>query len=127
MMQELQITNEILNEILLKEFDTKLDISSINAKISYRINPDSFYISGYYLKLSREIGQTKYERNGVKLCKSSVDEEIRERIAKYFGNSKNDLIFSGGGREDRDVRMLGNGREFIYEVKNAKKKSGIDK
>ena len=121
-----QITNEILNEILLKEFDTKLDISSINAKISYRINPDSFYISGYYLKLSREIGQTKYERNGVKLCKSSVDEEIRERIAKYFGNSKNDLIFSGGGREDRDVRMLGNGREFIYEVKNAKKKSGID-
>ena len=33
---------------------------------------------------------------------------------------------NAGGREDRNVRMLGGGRNFIYEIFNVKKKFGIN-
>ena len=41
-------------------------------------------------------------------------------------NTIDDLIFSAGGREDRDVRMLGEGREFIYSIYNAKRHYSLD-
>ena len=122
------ITTEIINEQLSTVLDKFLSLDKITShiKIDYKLNPDPFYISGYYMKLSRDLGQTKYERNGVRLVKSSVDEEIKGCLCKYYNNNIDDLIFSGGGREDRDVRMLGKGREFIYEVRNAKHKNNIN-
>jgi len=101
-------------------------ILSENFYLDYIIEITPFYIYGNYIKLDREIGQTEFSKNGVKLSLSSVDEELKNFFKNIFLNKPSDLIFSAGGREDRDVRMLGEGREFIYSVHNAKKHYSLD-
>ncbi len=122
------ITNELLHLTLINKLNHIMNIETISNSliINFKIIPHPIYIKGNYIKLNREIGQTKYEKNGIKLCKTSIDEEIRNILCYYFNNNSEDFIFSAGGREDRDVRMLGNGRVFIYEINNAKKKYNID-
>ena len=101
-------------------------ILSENFYLDYIIEITPFYIYGNYIKLDREIGQTEFSKNGIKLSLSSVDEELKNFFKNIFLNKPSDLIFSAGGREDRDVRMLGEGREFIYSVHNAKKHYSLD-
>ena len=97
-----------------------------NFYLDYTIEITPFYIYGNYIKLDREIGQTEFSKNGIKLSLSSVDEELKNFFKNIFLNKPSDLIFSAGGREDRDVRMLGEGREFLYSVHNAKKHYSLD-
>ena len=80
---------------------------------------DSLYLKGNYNKFSREIGQSPWEINGERVCVSSVEEEIKNIVLKKY--EADDLKFSAGGREDRDVRMLGAGRPFMLEIINPKK------
>ena len=99
------------------------EISS-NININFSLSPTPLYVSGNYIKLSREIGQNHFDRI---FNISSVDEEIKKYFSKIFKNSeKDDFIFSASGREDRNVRMLGSGRNFIYEIFNSKKKFGLN-
>ena len=124
-------TELILNNKYPSLFEEKIkNISPIllseNFYLDYTIEITPFYIYGNYIKLDREIGQTEFSKNGVKLSLSSVDEELKNFFKNIFLNKPNDLIFSAGGREDRDVRMLGEGREFIYSVHNAKKHYSLD-
>ena len=70
------------------------------------------------MKFSREIGQSPWEINGVKVCFSSVQDEIRRELLPFFDCS--DVIMHAGGREDRDVRMLGSGRPIVIEIVNPK-------
>ncbi|KAH7820122.1 putative tRNA pseudouridine [Monocercomonoides exilis] len=49
---------------------------------------------------------------------SCVQDEIGEDIVKLFRGEKS--LFHSAGREDVDVRMLGNGRPFVIEVINPK-------
>ena len=51
----------------------------------------------------------------------SVEEEIGSVLQPLFGASSATL--HACGREDVDVRMLGNGRPFVMELKNPKKRS----
>lgn len=83
---------------------------------TFKLNKQNIYIKGNYLKLTRDIGQTKWEINGVRVCSSSVEEEIKKKVIELFHSE--DCIMSAGGREDRDVRMLGKGRPFVLEVIN---------
>ena len=80
---------------------------------------DPLYLKGNYNKFSREIGQSPWEINGERVCVSSVEEEIKGVILKKY--EAEDLKFNAGGREDRDVRMLGKGRPFMLEIINQKK------
>ena len=122
------IMNDNKNSSLLEEISKNLspEILTKNFYLSYKIEIAPFYIYGNYIKLDREIGQTEFSKNGVKLSLSSVDEELKNFLKKIFLNNSEDLVFSAGGREDRDVRMLGEGREFIYAVYNAKKHYSLD-
>ena len=113
----------LLDEIA-KNISPKIIIE--NFYLDYQIEIAPFYIYGNYIKLDREIGQTQFSKNGVKLSLSSVDEELKNFFKNIFMNNPYDLVFSAGGREDRDVRMLGEGREFIYSVHNAKKHYSLD-
>ena len=121
------LTTEIcdINSLFMnisKIFSIK-EISS-NININFSLLPTALYISGNYIKLSREIGQNHFDRI---FNISSVDEEIKKYFSKIFKNSeKDDFIFSASGREDRNVRMLGSGRNFIYEIFNSKKKFGLN-
>ena len=47
-------------------------------------------------------------------------------MKNIFLNKEEECVFSAGGREDRDVRMLGHGRAFIYTIYNAKKHYSLD-
>jgi hypothetical protein len=87
--------------------------------IKIEIVNSNILIKGNYLKFSREIGQSPWELNGVKLY-HSVEEEIKKELIPLF--QCDNCIMSAGGREDRDVRMLGSGRPFILEIMNPKKK-----
>jgi tRNA pseudouridine synthase 10 len=53
-----------------------------------------------------------------KLTRDSVQELIAWVAGKRFGTRKNK--FHGSGREDIDVRMLGTGRPFVFELNNVK-------
>ena len=89
----------------------------IQKKVSFYKDP--LYIKGHYNKFSREIGQSPWEINGERVCPSSVEEEMKFIIIKKY--QADELKFNAGGREDRDVRMLGGGRPFMLEIINPKK------
>ena len=92
-------------------------LGGVIKKLSFFKDPS--YLKGNYNKFSREIGQSPWEINGERVCVSSVEEEIKNTILKKY--EAEDLKFSAGGREDRDVRMLGSGRPFMLEIINPKK------
>ena len=75
----------------------------------------SVWIAGRYCKLVRGISQTDWKAKGVK---TSVEEVIREAVLPVFGGES--MVFTAGGREDVDVRMLGSGRPFVVEIKGGK-------
>ncbi|MFT7075343.1 MAG: tRNA pseudouridine synthase 10 [Planctomycetota bacterium] len=93
------------------------------------------YIEGRYLKHSRDLPQTLFfcpeckgharRRHKCKRCegfgkltKDSVQELIGWVVAKAAGTRKHK--FHGAGREDVDVRMLGDGRPFVFELESPK-------
>ena len=121
------LISEICDEDLLYNNISKIfSLKEISSSISFNIeiSPIPLYLSGNYIKLSREIGQNHFDRI---FNISSVDEEIKKFFSKIFCNSeKNDYTFNAAGREDRNVRMLNSGRKFIYEIFNVKKKFGKD-
>lgn len=93
------------------------------------------FIEGRYRKLCRDLPQTVFfcpdckghprrkrdcercEGFG-KLTKDSVQELIGWVIARAAGTRKHK--FHGAGREDIDVRMLGGGRPFVFELVDPK-------
>ena len=105
----------------------KFELYNIASRISQKTGiikklsflKDPLYLKGNYNKFSREIGQSPWEINGERVCVSSVEEEIKGVIVKKY--EAEDLKFNAGGREDRDVRMLGKGRPFMLEIINPKK------
>lgn len=93
------------------------------------------YIEGRYRKLTRDLPQTVFfcpeckgharRRRGCvrcegfgKLTRDSVQELVGWVFGAAFKTRKN--VFHGAGREDVDVRMLGQGRPFIMEMVNPK-------
>ena len=105
-----------------------IDTTCYDVKVDAR----SIYIYGRYRKLKRGIPQTKWpcrHCNGLgciycnftgKMYEESVEELIAKpavEMSMAGGES-----FHGAGREDIDVRMLGNGRPFILELKQPRKR-----
>ena len=86
------------------------------------------YLEGRYRKLSRGLPQTifycpkcKGRRRGCAFCggygkltKDSVQELIARKVLPRYKARMGK--FHGAGREDVDVRMLGGGRPFVFEV-----------
>ncbi|MDO8427977.1 MAG: tRNA pseudouridine(54/55) synthase Pus10 [Candidatus Diapherotrites archaeon] len=100
-------------------------------QITFHIQP--VYIFGHYKKFSRTITQTfpycfHCKGQSCRLCNftgrepcESVQEIIAEPAQNLF--QSNDNKFHGAGREDQDVRMLGNGRAFVLELIDPQKRS----
>ncbi|ETW05363.1 tRNA pseudouridine(54/55) synthase, variant 1 [Aphanomyces invadans] len=76
------------------------------------------YVAGRYLKYQRGLSQTPWVLDGERLGESSVEEAIGDIVLPHF-HAKS-YKFHTAGREDVDVRMLGNGRPFILELIDAK-------
>lgn len=90
-------------------------------------SPSSVFIFGRYNKYSRVIAQTfhycfKCKGKGCSNCNWSgklSEHSIQEILEKVFLSAfkASYSFFHGCGREDVDVRMLGNGRPFVLELK----------
>ena len=90
---------------------------------SFEISSKSIYLYGRYRKLVRGLPQNPwiYEKDERIKYDTSIEELIIKpliSLAKASGAK-----FHASGREDIDVRMLGNGRPFVVEIKNPKIRS----
>jgi tRNA pseudouridine synthase 10 len=98
-----------------------------------RLQLSSIHIYGRYRKLERGIPQTEWhcrkcrgkgchycEFTG-KMYQDSVQELIAGPVLEVAKGTK--ASFHGMGREDIDARMLGNGRPFVLEIKEPKKRT----
>ncbi|DAZ99332.1 TPA: hypothetical protein N0F65_005183 [Lagenidium giganteum] len=75
------------------------------------------YVQGRYLKYKRGLSQTPWVLEGTRMGSSSVEECIGDVALPFFKGRS--YKFHTAGREDVDVRMLGNGRPFILEIIDA--------
>lgn len=80
---------------------------------------ESIFLAGKYNKYSRQLSQTPWFIDGVRHGETSVEELCTDKIFEKFRAA--DRRFSSSGREDVDVRMLGDGRPFVIELINPKK------
>jgi tRNA pseudouridine synthase 10 len=104
--------------------DTSFDIVTLDVR--------SLYIYGRYWKFIRGIPQTKWfckkcQGIGCHFCDYTgkrFESSIEELIGKTFleKSKGTEIRLHGAGREDIDAKMLGNGRPFIFEIKNPKKR-----
>ena len=106
-------------------------VNTIYDVVELEIRP--IYIYGRYRKLIRGIPQTKWycrkcRGRGCKYCNykgkmydESVEELVTAKALEIF--EAKDESFHGAGREDIDVLMLGNGRPFILELKEPRKRN----
>lgn len=76
----------------------------------------SVFVAGRYNKFCRSLPQTPWVIDGERRMESSVEELIAEPILSAF--RADGFNFSSSGREDVDVRTLGNGRPFAMELLN---------
>lgn len=76
----------------------------------------SSHVGGRYLKYSRDYSQTPWEVRGQKLTEHSVSEVFANILKKY--HRADAAKFVTAGREDANVRMLGSGRPFYFELIN---------
>lgn len=77
------------------------------------------YCAGRYNKYSRFLPQSPWIIKGNRRFNTSVQELFSKDFQNLF--KAEDYKFSSSGREDVDVRMLGNGRPFSIELINPKK------
>ncbi|MDO8625155.1 MAG: tRNA pseudouridine(54/55) synthase Pus10 [Candidatus Diapherotrites archaeon] len=96
------------------------------------ISTKSVFVEGRYNKFSRDVAQTIHycrhcRGHGCTECKNtgkttadSVQEIIGRVLVPAFDASEG--LFHGAGREDVDVRMLGTGRPFVFELVQPKKR-----
>ncbi|XP_029912692.1 tRNA pseudouridine synthase Pus10 isoform X2 [Myripristis murdjan] len=74
------------------------------------------FVAGRYNKFCRSLPQTPWVIDGERRMESSVEELIAAPILSAF--RADGFNFSSSGREDVDVRTLGNGRPFAMELLN---------
>ncbi|MEM3365941.1 MAG: tRNA pseudouridine(54/55) synthase Pus10 [Candidatus Methanomethyliaceae archaeon] len=96
------------------------------------VRPMPLYISGRYRKLVRGIPQSKWDcahcrGRGCEVCHgtgkiypTSVEEMVVGPVLEKTGGVS--AKFHGAGREDVDAIVTGNGRPFVVEIKEPKKR-----
>ncbi|XP_067421302.1 tRNA pseudouridine synthase Pus10 [Emydura macquarii macquarii] len=87
---------------------------NICAAVEIQCTNGSVFVAGRYNKYSRNLPQTPWIIDGERKLESSVEELISEHLMTVF--KADSFNFSSSGREDVDVRTLGNGRPFALEL-----------
>lgn len=108
------VLNKLGDESLTINYSTSTDIEVCSSNV---------YFCGNYLKFKRNLSQTPWQIDGKRLYDTSLSEEIDRIVSPYFNAISHK--FHSGGREDIDVRMLGEGRPFILELESPKKRFSI--
>ncbi|MCD6572218.1 MAG: tRNA pseudouridine(54/55) synthase Pus10 [Thermoplasmata archaeon] len=126
-----RISERLDKKISIKNPDVTIVVDTRFYHVSFQVR--SVYIYGRYLKFERGIPQTKWpcrvcRGRGCRRCgytgkmyETSVEELIAKKALEVFDASGE--AFHGSGREDIDALMLGDGRPFVLEIKNPKKRN----
>ncbi|CAL8470277.1 g9819 [Coccomyxa elongata] len=88
------------------------------AFVFVRAKREAVYVGGYYRKLQRDISHSPFIIDGVRLGRTSIQEELERVVLPHLRCDSSKFI--SAGREDMDVRMLGSGRPFVLEIANAR-------
>ncbi|MEM3712953.1 MAG: tRNA pseudouridine(54/55) synthase Pus10 [Thermoproteota archaeon] len=99
-------------KIRMKRPDVVFVYDVVNDKVSMQIN--SIFLKSSYRKLVGGIAQTKWKGMDSSDVTPSIEKMLEEVLLPAFKGRK--LKFHGAGREDVDVKMLGDGRPFIVEI-----------
>ncbi len=115
------------------EFATPDVVALVDTRFSHvELDIAPLFVYGRYRKFSREIPQTRWPCNRCrgkgcskcggtgKMYQTSVQEIVGDPLQRDAQGV--DHFFHGMGREDIDARMLGNGRPFVLEVREPKKR-----
>ena len=114
-------------DVIIRADFRKMLKEDVENPVQVRIQINPIFIEGRYNKLVRNIPQTKWpcrkcKGRGCEACNftgkqypESVEELLSETALKY--SKGYEAKFHGAGREDIDVRMLGDGRPFVLEIK----------
>lgn len=99
------------------------NVSSQIKLSSCTVTGPTVFIAGRYRKLSRNLSQTPWILNGKRMKEGSIQETITFVLSPFFGNlnESHKVVFMSSGREDIDVRTLGNGRPFAVQINDAQK------
>ncbi len=111
--------------------DIVILFNPFNEEIKIQVNP--LFIGGRYKKLIRGIPQSRWlcrkcKGRGCSYCNwkgKMYEESVQEIIEKPVLDETlgETTEFHASGREDVDALVLGNGRPFVIEVKNPKRRS----
>jgi len=125
-----QISEKLDKEVDFDLPDVNIIVDFTEQDLEIKINP--LFLCANYIKLKRGIPQTKWpcracRGKGCEKCKgtgkqyeTSVEELIAAKCLEEFGAETQS--FHGAGREDIDALMLNDGRPFVLELKNPKKR-----
>ncbi|MEM1537620.1 MAG: tRNA pseudouridine(54/55) synthase Pus10 [Candidatus Nezhaarchaeales archaeon] len=131
--------NRLLRKLVSEKIGKKVEfrdpeaITLVNLEdFSVTVLTSPVFIYGRYRKFEKGIPQNKWYCSRCyglgceacnwtgKLYSISIEELVAEPLRQLFDGVE--AKFHGAGREDVDVRVLGNGRPFIVEVKQPKKR-----
>jgi tRNA pseudouridine synthase 10 len=110
--------------------DVTLSVDPFKKEVTVKLNP--LFVGGRYRKLVRGIPQATWlcrkcrgagcpECNGSgRMYETSVQDFLCKPLLGETGGVE--CKFHGAGREDIDARMLGNGRPFIVEIKEPRRR-----
>ncbi len=116
------IRDRLNKEVDFQKPEITIIVEPFAEKVEVVISP--LFIYGRYRKLVRGLPQTRYRKNdklGRVVYNTSIEEIIGEPLLEAAQGEE--FKFHGAGREDIDVRMLGNGRPFIVEIRRPKKRN----
>ncbi len=128
--------NKALTEALIRRGKRKSNEPDVNViydleKPGFEVQVMPLYIYGRYRKRVRGLSQTRWicrfcGGRGCEVCGwtgrryLSVEELIAEPMREFVEGER--AILHGAGREDVDARMLGNGRPFVVEIQEPKRR-----
>ena len=131
--------NREVGKIISDDLNKPPEFLSPDITIIFNLTPEThsidlliraIFIYGRYNKYLRNIPQTHWNcgncmGKGCEQCNFTGKQyktSVEELISPIFISESlaTDSKFHGGGREDIDVRMLGDGRPFIIELRNPK-------
>lgn len=125
-----KIARDIKKVVEHKKPNVVVLVNPFLEEITLQINP--LYVAGRYRKLVRDIPQSIWlcpscRGSGCEKCNSTgkkYSESIEEIVGRPFLDTTGGVktSFHSSGREDIDVRMLGNGRPFVIEIAQPKKR-----
>jgi len=125
-----KIARDIKKVVEHKKPNVVVLVNPFLEEITLQINP--LYVAGRYRKLVRDIPQSMWlcpscRGSGCEKCNSTgkkYSESIEEIVGRPFLDTTGGVktSFHSSGREDIDVRMLGNGRPFVIEIAQPKKR-----